>query len=135
MDGLLRIAFQTVFTRGNLRVTGAGGTVFNAGDGSGKPVALKFTSYLAQLGVLFDPELRLGEAYMDRHLIIEEGDIADFLAIAQRQEQSGSVPLWLKIPSAVRYLSRRLRQYNPRSRSRANVAHHYDIDPLSLIHI
>jgi cyclopropane-fatty-acyl-phospholipid synthase len=128
MDGWLRIAFQKVFSRGNLRVTGAGGTVFTAGDGTGPRVVLRFTSYRAQLGVLLDPDLRLGEAYMDGELVVEQGNIADFLAMALGQEHAGSVPLWLKIPGAFRYLSRRLRQYNPRTRSRANVAHHYDID-------
>lgn len=128
MDGLLRVAFQKVFSRGNLRVTGAGGSVFLAGDGSGERIALRFTSYRAQLGVLLDPELRLGEAYMNGQMVMEEGDIADFLALAQGQEQAGKVPVWLKLPAAFRYVSRRLRQFNPRSRSRANVAHHYDID-------
>lgn len=128
MDGLLRIAFEKVFTRGSLRVTGAGGSVFTVGDGTGKRVRLKFTNYRAQWGVLLDPELRLGEAYMDGGLVIEEGDIADFLALALGQEQAGSIPFVMKLPGAFRYLSRRLRQYNPRSRSRANVAHHYDID-------
>ena len=128
MDRLLRIAFEKVFNRGNLRVVCAGGTVFTVGDGTGKPVALRFTSYAAQLGVVIDPELRLGEAYMDGELVIEQGSIADFLSLALGQEQAGSVPFWLRLPGMFRYLSRRLRQYNPRGRSRANVAHHYDID-------
>ena len=128
MDGLLRVAFRKIFTCGNLRVTGAGGTVFTVGDGTGQPLAVRFTTYAAQLGVLLDPELRLGEAYTDGTLVVEQGGIADFLALAMRRQQAGSVPVWLKIPAAFRYLSRRLRQYNPRSRSRANVAHHYDLD-------
>jgi cyclopropane-fatty-acyl-phospholipid synthase len=128
MDDLLRIAFQTVFTRGNLKVTGAGGTVFTAGDGQGRPVALRFTSRMAQIAVLFDPELKLGEAYMDGDLIVEEGDIADFLEIALYQEMHGGPPRWTRWLKGLRYISRRLQQYNPRDRSRANVAHHYDLD-------
>ncbi len=128
MDGLLRIAFQTFFTRGNLQVTGAGGTVFTAGDGSGKKVALRFKSYAAQLSVLFDPELKLGETYMDGDLLVDEGDIADLLAIALYQEIHGGQPHWTRWLKGLRYISRRLQQYNPRSRSRANVAHHYDLD-------
>jgi cyclopropane-fatty-acyl-phospholipid synthase len=128
MDGLLRIAFQSFFTRGNLQVTGAGGTVFTVGDGQGKRVAIRFTTYAAQLAMLFDPELKLGEAYMDGELVVEEGNIADFLAIALYQEMHGGPPRWTKWLQGLRYLFRRLQQYNPRSRSRANVAHHYDID-------
>ena len=128
MDGLLRIAFQKVFTRGHLKVTGAGGTVFTAGDGQGKQVAVRFKTRMAQLAVLFDPELKLGEAYMDGDLVVEEGDVADFLALALYQEMHAGPPRWTRWLKGLRYISRRLQQYNPRGRARANVAHHYDID-------
>ena len=35
---------------------------------------------------------------------------------------------WAWLPRLFRHLFRRLQQYNPRSRSRQNVAHHYDLD-------
>ena len=65
MERLLRLALRHFIHAGNLRVTTAGGTVFTFGDGSGPPVAIRFTTHAAQCGVLFDPELRFGEAYMD----------------------------------------------------------------------
>src|SRR4051812_47195464 len=65
MDGLLRIAVQSAFKRGNLKVTGAGGTTFTAGDGSGQRIAIRFTTRAAQWACLLDPELKVGEAYMD----------------------------------------------------------------------
>ena len=128
MDALLRIAVRTVFKHGNLKVTGAGGTVIAAGDGTGPRVAVRFTSYAAQWAVLFDPELKLGEAYMDGTLVIEEGSIADFLSLALAQEMMGGPPRWTKPQRVWRFLQRRFQQYNPRARSRENVAHHYDLD-------
>jgi cyclopropane-fatty-acyl-phospholipid synthase len=128
MDALLRIAFKTVFTRGNLSVTGAGGTRFKAGDGSGPEVAFRVTDYRTQYGILLDPELKFGEAYMNGGLVFEQGGIADFLAIALTQELIGGTPTWLKPLRLWRYLSRRLAQLNLRSKSRENVAHHYDLD-------
>jgi cyclopropane-fatty-acyl-phospholipid synthase len=128
MDSLLRIAIRSVFTRGNLKVTGAGGTVFEAGDGSGKPVAIRFTSYRAQWATMLDPELRLGEAYMHGALVVEHGSIADFLELTLAQEMTVGPPRWTKPHRIMRFLLRRLHQFNPRARSRDNVAHHYDLD-------
>ena len=76
---------------------------------------------------LFNPELRLGEAYMDGTFVVEQGSIADVLAILFRQERL-AVPTWALPWRLGRYLFRRMQQFNPRSRSRRNVAHHYDLD-------
>jgi cyclopropane-fatty-acyl-phospholipid synthase len=73
-----------------------------------------------------DPELKLGEAYMDGTLVVEQGSIADVLAILLRQPPIPA-PNWT-LPRLVRYLFRRLQQLNLRSRARHNVAHHYDLD-------
>jgi cyclopropane-fatty-acyl-phospholipid synthase len=77
--------------------------------------------------VLFSPELRLGEAYMDGTFVVEQGSIADVLAILLRQDHIAP-PRWALPMRLVRYLFRRVQQFNPRSRSLRNVAHHYDLD-------
>jgi cyclopropane-fatty-acyl-phospholipid synthase len=88
---------------------------------------VRFTSARAQRAVLLDPELRLGEAYMDGTFVVEQGSIADVLAMLVRQERI-PVPTWALPLRLFRYLFRRLQQFNLRSRSRQNVAHHYDLD-------
>lgn len=90
--------------------------------------AVRFTTASAQRAVLFDSELKLGEAYMDGTLVVEHGSIVDVLAIAFRQDSSSSAPRWAWPPRVARYLFRRLQQFNPRFRARRNVAHHYDLD-------
>jgi len=127
MDGLLRIALQSVFKRGNVKITAAGGSVFEVGDGTGKPVAIRFTTYKAQWATMFDPELRLGEAYMDGSFVVDSGSIADFLEVALGQETGGS-PRWTVPHRILRFLGKRLQQFNLRERARRNVAHHYDLD-------
>jgi cyclopropane-fatty-acyl-phospholipid synthase len=108
-------------------VTTAAGRTYTFGDGSGPPVAVRFTTAKAQRSVLFNPQLRLGEAYMDGTLVLDRGSIADVLAILLRQEHIAP-PRW-RVPAQFgRYLFRRVQQFNPRSRSRRNVAHHYDLD-------
>ena len=127
MDQLLSIFLRRFIRHGSLTITTAAGNRFNFGDGSGPPVAVRFTTKKAQRAVLFNPELRMGEAYMDGTFVVEEGSIADVLAILLRQEYIAA-PKWALPWRFARYLVRRLQQFNPRSRSRRNVAHHYDLD-------
>jgi cyclopropane-fatty-acyl-phospholipid synthase len=128
MDRLLQAALERFIRVGNLRVTTAGGTTFSLGDGSGRPVAIRFTTRAAERGVLVDPEVKFGEAYMDGTVVIEQGSIADVLAVVLDQCIGGKPPFWARTQWLLRYLHRRLQQFNPRQRARRNVAHHYDLD-------
>jgi cyclopropane-fatty-acyl-phospholipid synthase len=78
--------------------------------------------------MLLDPELKVGEAYMDGTLVIERGSIADFLHLAMSQDKSGKPLRWARLQWLARYLARRLAQLNRPTRARRNVAHHYDLD-------
>ncbi len=126
MDRLLHFLLKTFIRRGTFRVTTSRGTVFTFGDGTGRPVSVRFASRKAEWGILLDPELKFGESYMDGTFVVEEGTIADVLAIALGQ--GSEVPYWARLQVLLRYLHRRLSQFNPRPRSRRNVAHHYDLD-------
>ena len=127
LDRLLLFFLRKFVRRGSLKVTMASGAIHTFGDGSGAPIAVRFTDTAAQRAVLLDPELKLGETYMDGSLVVEQGSIADVIAILLRQERTGAAN-WAWLPRIVRLLFRRLQQYNPRTRSRQNVAHHYDLD-------
>jgi cyclopropane-fatty-acyl-phospholipid synthase len=127
VDRLLPMFLRRLVHRGSFTITTAGGKTYTFGDGSGPPVAVRFTSAKAQRAVLFDPELKLGEAYMDGTFLVERGSIVDVLAILFGQERFVS-PIWALPPRLLRYLFRRLQQFNPPSRARHNVAHHYDLD-------
>jgi cyclopropane-fatty-acyl-phospholipid synthase len=128
MDRLLKYLLGHFVRRGTLKVTTAAGTSFTIGEGGGRTVALRFATRAAELGIILDPELKLGEAYMDGSVQIEEGSIADLLAIVLGQTHDGSPPGWARLQWALRFLQRRLRQFNLRDRARRNVAHHYDLD-------
>jgi cyclopropane-fatty-acyl-phospholipid synthase len=128
MDRLLRWALQKVIRTGNLRVTTADGSTFTVGDGTGKSLAVRFATRRAERGFLTYPELRLGEAYMDGGIVIEQGSIADVLAVLMGQGDDGSPPMWARVPLLARFLYRRLTQLNLRLLARRNVAHHYDLN-------
>src|SRR5690348_18470974 len=126
MDRLLQFVLGRFIQRGTFTVTTSRGVTYTFGDGTGTPVAVRFATRAAELGILLDPELKFGEAYMDGTLVVEQGTIADVLAIALGQKSE--VPNWARPQWLVRYIGRRLAQFNPRPRARRNVAHHYDLD-------
>jgi cyclopropane-fatty-acyl-phospholipid synthase len=128
MGRLLRAACQRLFRSGDLRVTTAVGSTFSCGDGAGTPVAIRFASRAAEWLVLFDPELRLGEAYMDGGLVVEQGSIAEFLDLAVRNLSRASPTPLTRPLRTLRALARRLLDYNTLGRSRRNAMHHYNID-------
>ncbi len=124
MDWLLRLALAHV-TCGNLQVTTAKGVTLSFGDGTGPPIAVRFVSASAQRAVLLDPDLNLGEAYMDGTFVVERGSIAEFIDLVAGKSAS---PPWAAPIMALRFVWRRITQLNSRRRSRRNVAHHYDLD-------
>jgi cyclopropane-fatty-acyl-phospholipid synthase len=126
MDRLLREFLSNFVRRGSMTVTTARGTRFSCGDGTGAPVAVRFVTGDAERKILVNPELGLGEAFTDGEFVVETGTVADALAIML--DQADALPLWAKPFWRLRYLARHLRQFNPRARSRGNVAHHYDLD-------
>ncbi len=126
MDRLLQFLLKTFIRRGTFRVTTSRGTVFTFGDGTGQPVSVRFATRAAEWGILLDPELKFGESYMNGTFVVEQGSIADVLAITLGQDSD--VPHWARLQGILRYLRRRLSQFNPRPRARRNVAHHYDLD-------
>ncbi|MGJ4928255.1 class I SAM-dependent methyltransferase [Bradyrhizobium sp. HKCCYLS2038] len=126
MDRLLRRLLNHFICRGSISFTTADGATFRCGDGTGVPVAARFVTREAQRRILTNPELALGEIYMDGSFVVEQGSIADFLAIIM--SQPAALPDWAKPQWWLRYLVRRLRQLNIRARARRNVAHHYDLD-------
>jgi cyclopropane-fatty-acyl-phospholipid synthase len=127
MDRLLQFLLGQFIRRGDFRVTTSRGTVLTFGDGTGKPVAIRFTTRAAEWALLRNPELTFGESYMNGTVVVEQGTIADVLKIVMRQQQD-EPPKWTRVQGLVRFLRRRWLQFNPRRRSRENVAHHYDLD-------
>ena len=77
--------------------------------------------------LFFNPDLHVGEAYMNGTLIVEKGTLSDFLEIlVTNLGAAQTYPMY----SACEWFSRVLRgwqQYNPVGRSRSNAAHHYDL--------
>jgi cyclopropane-fatty-acyl-phospholipid synthase len=126
MDRLMRYFLDQFIRRGAMTFTTASGAKFTCGDGTGEPVSVRFLTADAERRVLLNPELALGEVYMEGSFVVENGSIADALAVLM--DQPLILPRWARLQWWLRYLVRHARQFNPPSRSKNNVTHHYDLD-------
>src|SRR3979409_2285684 len=120
MDRLLRYFLGQFIRRGSMTFTTASGATFTCGDETGPPVSARFLTTDTERRILLNPELALGETYMDGTFVVEDGLIADALAILLDQPEI--LPRWAKLQWWLRYLARHARQFNPRRRSKNNVA-------------
>jgi cyclopropane-fatty-acyl-phospholipid synthase len=128
MDRWLQRILAKLVGKGTLRVSTGPGRSFEVGDGTGEPVEVAFDSYFTLLSIMANPELKLGEAYMDGSMRMERGSIADFLDLVLSQAQDKPPLAVGLLINAYHYVIRRFVQFNPRGRAKRNVAHHYDLD-------
>src|SRR3984957_807837 len=126
VGGLLKRLFNSVVRHGTLTVVKPDGSTLDFG--SGPPhVAIRFHDRPALLELALNPDLKLGELYMDGRLTVEDGDIADLLDLLMYNLSLASPRGVLKVERVWRWVTRRLAQLNYSSRARRNVAHHYDL--------
>jgi cyclopropane-fatty-acyl-phospholipid synthase len=123
LDFLLRRLAKT----GDLTVITASGAVLKYGDGSGTPVTVEFTSRRWQLWTVLDPELKLGEAYVEGTLLVTKGAIGDFLNIVFKNLQGRRQTAWTRSIKKMRSATRTAFSINNRQRSKCNAHHHYDL--------
>jgi cyclopropane-fatty-acyl-phospholipid synthase len=115
--------------RGSLAITYPDKETRRYGDGDGEFAHIEIRTWPALWQIVLAPDPGVAEAYMDGDLVFLEGDPAALMKIVY----SGTLPLPGHEPHPVipadklRYLVRRLHQFNPKSRARQNVKHHYDL--------
>jgi len=113
---------------GSLTLTGPGDVAETfAGDAPGPKVVLHVADPKLDWTFLFDPELRLAEAYLDDRVRIGTGDVRDLLMLLRMNErylrQHPVVRHWRRLARTLRGIH----QHNTPLRARRNAAHHYDI--------
>jgi cyclopropane-fatty-acyl-phospholipid synthase len=125
LERLLRRMVKT----GTLLVSVAGRDQIELGDGTLPRVAVRITDTSAARRLLLDPELSVGESYVNGSLIIEGDDIQGLMAIAMRNNDVvRKVAVLPRILNALRRLRQPATQYNQKPKAQRNVAHHYDLD-------
>lgn len=127
IDWLLSRVLERVVSTGNLEVI-TPKSRHQFGDGRGPRVVARFHDDASVRAFLIDPDLKLGELFMEERLTIEAGSIYDLLYVLLWQARGQRAPLWSRLVDGARHRLRRLVQQNLPARSRRNVAHHYDLD-------
>jgi cyclopropane-fatty-acyl-phospholipid synthase len=119
---------RRVNKRGTLIVVSQDGSRETFGDGTAPRVVVRLHGFTTATKIALNPVLKLGEAYMDGTLTLEEGtEVADLLKLAcTNLEWSPDNPNF-KLAQTQRRLGGVLGQINRLKKSRENVAHHYDI--------
>lgn len=112
---------------GHLHVTDASGTAHDYGPGGAPDVAVRINDPSLPRKLLTNPDLALGEAYMDGRLTIEGDDLPGFLALLLRNRGRGHTSAAIQTNLLLRKALRRIAQHNPLPRARSNIAHHYDL--------
>ncbi|MGN6516643.1 MAG: class I SAM-dependent methyltransferase [Rhizomicrobium sp.] len=114
--------------KGTLTVIHAGGKRESFGRGS-PHVTVKFHDRRAPIEMLLNPDLVLGELYMDGRVTVEEGGtIADLLALLMMNLGMTQPSGLHKLVRSFRRHTRRFSQFNPARKAKEHVAHHYDLD-------
>lgn len=122
LDGALRRLIHI----GTLEVCLPDGETRRYGMGS-PAIGITIQDWPTLRRVAFNPDLALGEAWMDGGMTVEKGDLYGFLALCLENYQNLRVPWLWRFRDRIRIALRRFTMHNPVSRSRRNVAHHYDL--------
>jgi cyclopropane-fatty-acyl-phospholipid synthase len=125
---LLEAAFNRIVRRGTLEVVLASGASFTSGDGNDPKVTLRFRDKGAERALLLDPELHLGELYMDERIAFDRGTYFDFLQLVLQDTHGYLDQAPLNGVRRVKTLARMWSRRNDAARSKRNVAHHYDLN-------
>lgn len=120
---------KTLIGVGTLHIVDAAGRTHSFSGAPGREVTIKFHDRWVPWTLALNPQLAMGEVYMDGRVTIENGDdIRDFLDLVMENmgwerrnifngRHAHRMKQWIG----------RLFQLNPIGRSRQNVHHHYDL--------
>ncbi|MGE7371277.1 class I SAM-dependent methyltransferase [Neorhizobium sp. NPDC001467] len=133
MASSLHDLFSKIIRIGTLTVRGPGGErSYGGGEarggGAGRKVTIRFADEAAERALAADPQLQLGELYMDGRLVVEEGDIYEFLALIKDNTLKEGLTFGILLRGIGRIIAAQLRNRLPVNRNSRNVAHHYDLD-------
>jgi cyclopropane-fatty-acyl-phospholipid synthase len=99
------------------------------GPGGGKHLTIRFTDNRVGFDIARNPRLGLGEAYMDGRFIVEDGTILDLMELITGQNRWEDKGARRNLFGKGRLGAvKRAFQRNRPTRSRRNVAHHYDLN-------
>ncbi len=96
---------------------------------SNPKVTIRLTTKSIERKLFLNPSLHIGEAYMNKDLVIEEGSIEDFInLVTNSYDDFVSNNNFYKFYEFLSSIFMPFQQLNQLVNSKKNIAHHYDID-------
>lgn len=126
-ERLLDEIYSRAIKNGCLKIIDAFGMQHQFGNEMSPKVTIRLLDSALHYKISLNPELFIGEAYMDGSLVIEEGTLKEFFEILFRNSSSKMPQGWLRMMEIGNYLARSLQQLNTISSASKNVKHHYDL--------
>ncbi|GBQ88355.1 cyclopropane-fatty-acyl-phospholipid synthase [Gluconacetobacter johannae DSM 13595] len=127
MTPVIDRVFRSFISRGRLDVVFADGTRRTYVGAPGPVAAMRILHPSVERRLIFNPGLAFGEAYMDGAVVPDGCTLYDLLDLLMTNSM-GTGHVGEMVAAVVRYGKRTWTQFNPASRSRRNVAHHYDLN-------
>ena len=128
MRAVLDAILRQFITQGRLSVRYPDGSLITYAGSDGPEAGLEIRDRRAVRRLVTDPALAVGEAYMDGAIAPLGCTLYDVIDVLVYNWMSGGSHPGAALHERIRHVLRRWAQYNPASRSRRNVAHHYDLD-------
>ena len=130
---LLDKMLRRIIRRGRLVVIEADGRqhAYGMPEPDWPDVTIRFTDPGVPGTIVRSPRLGAGETFMDGRLLVEKGDVMDLVVLIRGNKPWEAGRSGLDSPSLGELfgrLRRRVDYLNWKSRSKRNVAHHYDLD-------
>ncbi len=124
---LLNWALGKVASTGCLTLIDANGRTHRIEGSQGPRCTVRLHDRRLHVQLATNPWLRVGEAYMDGTLTIEEGTLGDFIEYCCINTRDADENPVFRLSEWLNRRTRWLQQHNPIGRARRNVAHHYDL--------
>ncbi|SIO55695.1 cyclopropane-fatty-acyl-phospholipid synthase [Rhodovulum sp. ES.010] len=123
IDGML----SRFVREGELGIDYPDGTHRRYGPGDGLAARVAIADEATLKAICLDPEMGLGEGYMDGRITVEGDRLHEFMTLLLRNRRRDGLPRWARAADGARFALRDWIQRNTPNKARANVAHHYDI--------
>ena len=126
---ILSYLIEPLITIGHLEIEFPGGEVRTFGDASHKKVKVTINDVKTLRSLVLNPDLALGEAYMDKSILIEDDNLYGLLSLFAKNitnQPDSRMSRFLAFKSKLMFW---FQKSNLPTRSKKNVEHHYDLSP------
>jgi len=126
---ILNYLIEPLITIGHLEIEFPGGEVRTFGDANHKKVKVTITDVKTLRSLVLNPDLALGEAYMDKSIVIEDDNLYGLLSLFAKNISNQPDSRMSKFIAFKSRLMFWFQKSNLPKRSKKNVEHHYDLSP------